>query len=200
MLIEQHYVFLQKLIDKGVSKNVTLEYDTNITNVHQRAIEQWSKFKTLMLRVSIDDYGEQNDYIRFPSKWYKLDENIKRIKELVPNTKVEISITWQMLNAYTFLNLVDHFKDYYINIRILSAPEIFDPKHLPKQAKLELIDMYNNSVHKDKIKHLVSYLTNNLNNNQLLYKESADFLNKLDVLRGTDWPKTFKQLHKSINI
>ena len=105
-----------------------------------------------------------------------------------------------MLNAYTFLNLVDHFKDYYINIRILSAPEIFDPKNLPKQAKLELIDMYNNSVHKDKIKHLVSYLTNNLNNNQLLYKESADFLNRLDVLRGTDWPKTFKQLHKSINI
>ena len=66
------------------------------------------------------------------------------------------------MTTYTFLNLVDHFKDYYINIRILSAPEIFDPKNLPKQAKLELIDMYNNSVHKDKIKPLVSYLTNNL--------------------------------------
>ena len=199
MLIEQHYVFLQKLIDKGVSKNVTLEYDTNITNVHQRAIDQWSKFKTLMLRVSIDDYGEQNDYIRFPSKWHKIDKNIQRIQKLVPNTKVEISITWQMLNAYTFLNLLDHFKNYYINIRILSAPEIFDPKQLPKQAKLELIDMYNSSIHKDKIKHLVSYLTNTLNNNQLLYKESADFLNKLDGLRGTDWTKTFKQLHKTIN-
>ena len=23
---------------------------------------KWSNFKTLMLRVSIDDYGEQNDY------------------------------------------------------------------------------------------------------------------------------------------
>ena len=62
-----------------------------------------------------------------------------------------------MLNVYTFLNLLDHFKDYYINIRIFTAPEIFDPKHLPKQAKLELIDMYNNSVHKDKIKHSISY-------------------------------------------
>ena len=76
-------MYSQKLIDKGVSKNVTLEYDTNTCKCTlQRAIEQWSNFKTLMLRVSIDDYGEQNDYIRFPSKWYKLDENIQRIPKI----------------------------------------------------------------------------------------------------------------------
>jgi organic radical activating enzyme len=198
MLIENHYVFLQKLIDKGVSKNVTLEYDTNITNVHQRAIEQWKHFKKLMLRVSIDDFGEQNDYIRFPSKWYKLNENIQRIKELVPNTQIEISITWQMLNAFTVLNLLDHFKQYHINIRILSHPVHMDTKHLPKQAKLDIIDMYTNSVHKDKLSHLINYLNNTLDYEDNCYL-CIDFLEKLDEIRGTDWKKTFIELHKSIN-
>lgn len=200
MLIEQHYVFLQKLIDQGVSQNVTLEYDTNITNVHQRAIEQWSKFKKLMLRISIDDYGEQNDYIRFPSKWYKLDENIDRIRKLIPNTQIEISITWQILNSYTFLRLLDHFKQYYINIRILSAPDLFDAKYLPKHTKLELIDIYEKSKYRDKIKPIINYLRNNLDNDNKILTDSTNFLAKLDKLRGTDWTKTFQQLYKSINI
>ena len=120
MLIEHHYTFLQKLIDAGVAGNVTLEYDTNITNVHQRAIDQWKHFKKLMLRVSIDDYGDQNNYIRFPSKWYKINENVKRMEDTLPNTQIEISVTWQLLNAFTFLKLLDHFDHYYIYIRITS--------------------------------------------------------------------------------
>ena len=35
-----------------------------ILQMYIKSPEQWSNFKTLMLRVSIDDYGEQNDYIR----------------------------------------------------------------------------------------------------------------------------------------
>ena len=198
MLVEPHYKFLQKLIDSGISKNVVLEYDTNITNVHQRAIDQWKHFKKLMLRVSIDDFGEQNDYIRFPSKWYKLNENIQRIKDLVPNTQIEISITWQMLNAFTFLKLLDHFNEYYINIRILSHPVHMDAKHLPKQAKLDIIDMYTNSIHKDKLSHLISYLNNTLDYEDNCYL-CVDFLEKLDEIRNTDWKKTFIELHKSIN-
>jgi len=198
MLIETHYNFLQKLIDAGVSKNVVLEYDTNITNVHQRAIDQWKHFKKLILRVSIDDFGEQNDYIRFPSKWYKLNENIERINKLLPRTKIEISITWQMLNAFTFLKLLDHFSNYHINIRILSNPSMLDVKHLPKQAKLDIINTYNNSVHKDKLSHLISYLTNNLEYEGNYYT-CAEFLEKLDKIRGTDWSKTFVELYNSIN-
>ena len=37
-----------------------------------------------------------------------------------------------------------------------------DVKHLPRQAKLDIIDMYTSSVHKDKLSHLISYLKNTL--------------------------------------
>ena len=202
-IIEQHYVFLQKLIDKGVSKNVTLEYDTNITNVHQRAMDQWSHFKKILLQCSIDDFGEQNDYIRFPSKWQKINENIQRAianpNVYSSDLKIQISITWQILNAFTILNLLDHFERYQIGtIRILSIPNSLDAKNLPRQAKLDIIDRYTNSVHKDKVIHLINYLKLTLDYDSDPH-DCVVFLEKLDKIRGTDWKKTFVELCDSIN-
>ena len=202
-IIEQHYSFLQKLIDKGIARQVTLEYDTNITNVHQRAVEQWAHFKKVVLRCSIDDFGEQNDYIRFPSKWHKVNENIQLAvaNPTIYNAslQIQISITWQILNAFTLLNLLDHFEEYQIGaIRILSVPSSLDAKHLSQQAKLEIMSRYANSVHSKKLSHLIKYL-----NSTLEYDSNPNdcviFLEKLDKIRGTDWKKTFVELYDSIN-
>lgn len=202
-IIEQHYSFLQKLIDNGISRNVTLEYDTNITNVHQRAVEQWSHFKKVVLRCSIDDFGEQNNYIRFPSKWHKLNENIQLAvsNPTIYNAslQIQISITWQILNAFTLLNLLDHFAEYEIgSIRILSVPSSLDAKHLPQQAKLDIMSRYANSVHSKKLSHLIKYLNSTLEYD-INPNKCVTFLEKLDKIRGTDWRKTFVELSNSIN-
>lgn len=198
-LIEQHYDFLQTLVDKDLSKNITLEYDTNITNVHERALEQWKNFKNIMLRVSIDDYGKQNDYIRFPSKWQSVSRNIDIIKERLPNTKIEISITWQILNSFTFLNLLDEFSEEYINIRILSHPEFMDVKNISANAKTKLIELYTarNDV---RLQPLINYLNSTLdyeNYDNIIKLE--DFLSSLDTQRNTNWNQTFPELYKMIN-
>ena len=103
-----------------------------------------------------------------------------------------------MLNAFTLLNLLDHFNEYHINIRILSNPDMLDAKHLPKQAKLDIINAYNTSKHKDKISHLINYMNNNLDYDNNPYS-CVEFLEKLDEIRGTNWKETFIELHKSIN-
>lgn len=198
-LIEKHYNFLQKLVDADVAQHITLEYDTNITNVHQRAIDQWKHFKKLMLRVSVDDYGEQNNYIRFPSKWSKIEQNIEKIQSKLDNTEIEISITWQILNAFTFTKLLDVFKDYYINIRILSQPDFMDPKNLSPYAKQKLINTYN-EIDDKRLQPLVSYLEEYIdyeNFEKNMYFQ--EFLSKLDNYRNTDWQQTFTELQKAIN-
>ena len=52
--------------------------------------------------------------------------------------------------------------------------------------------MYSNPVHKDKLKHLISYLNSTLeyDSNHMIV-----FLEKLDEIRGTDWKKTFVNLY-----
>jgi len=196
-IIEQHYEFLQMLVDRGYAQDIVLEYDTNITNVHQRAIDLWKNFKRLLLRVSIDDFGNQNDYIRYPSKWDIIDTNYLKLQEAIPNVKLEISLTWQVLNAFTFKSLYKFFDPDSISVRILSSPDHFDCAWLPRHTKQQLIELY---LEAKMPMHLVRYLEDNLDNyDKGLHQDFLKFVNKLDDIRGTDWNEVFVDLSKSIN-
>ena len=69
LIINAHYDFLQKCVDEGYASKLVIEYNTNITNVPQRAWDIWKHFKNVIVGVSIDGNKEVNDLIRFPSKW-----------------------------------------------------------------------------------------------------------------------------------
>jgi hypothetical protein len=75
---------------------------------------------------------------------------------------------------------------------------MLDCKQLSKQSKLDLINIYENSEHRSKIQHLINYLKMTMEYEGNIY-ECADFLERLDVLRKTNWQKTFTELFKSIN-
>lgn len=207
MLIEPHYDFLQKLVDAGLAKNIKLEYDTNLTNIHQRAIDLWKNFEHVELRVSLEDFGEQNNYIRFPSKWHIIDRNIKRIEALnLPNFYLAFSITWQVLNSFTITNLLDYLRKYEESaIRILSEPEEFDVAFLPKCAKIKLVEHYNNWAGDDrwkqkKVAPLIKYIKTNMDNyTSKWYKQFFVTVEKLDSARNTNWKQTFPELNKEIS-
>ena len=76
LIIDAHYDFLQKCVDGGYAKNLVIEYNSNITNIPQRAWNIWKHFKNVVVGVSIDGIGEVNNLIRFPSKWWKIEENL----------------------------------------------------------------------------------------------------------------------------
>ena len=94
-LVENMYDLLQKFIDNNWAKDIELEYNINLTNIPRRAIELWHHFKLVTLGGSIDAVGEHNNYIRYPSKWSKIDENVKWLDQ---NTKSNINFfctsTW----------------------------------------------------------------------------------------------------------
>lgn len=196
-IIEQHYNFLEMLVEKGYAQDITLEYDTNITNMHVRAIDLWSKFKHLYLRVSIDDFGERNNYIRYPSKWESIDNNILRLQQAIPDLELEVSLTWQVLNCYTFRELYKWFEKDQISVRILSSPDHLDCAWLPKHTKQELINLY--TEHSMPV-HLINYLESHLDDyDEDMHKQFLYFCKKLDAVRGTSWKETFVDLHNSIN-
>jgi sulfatase maturation enzyme AslB (radical SAM superfamily) len=195
-IIEQHYEFLQMLVDAGVSENITLEYDTNLTNVHTRSLDLWKNFKKLFLRLSVDDYGEQNDYIRYPSKWHIIERNISTLRNSIPDLRLEVSLTWQVLNAFTFINLLDFFKHDEVSIRILSTPEFLDCAWLPKSAKQDLIALYKQHSVPE---HLINYLQEAMGDyDKQLHQQFLSFCDKLDTIRGTSWRTIFVDLDKYI--
>lgn len=195
MLIEPHYDLLQKIIDSGRADEVTLEYDTNLTNIHQRAIDLWSSFKKVKLRVSVDDFGEQFNYVRFPSKWSKVSENIEKMS-LLNNIELSFTVTWQITTAYTTPNLLKYLDkfDCDTSIRILSTPRYYDVAILPREAKDELIAIYSNLDTKTKVSHLINYLERD--GDESLIDECVATLTKLDELRTTNWKTTFPDLYR----
>jgi len=114
---DEHFEFLKMLIEKGRSKNIGLSYVTNLTGVTDELLELWDKFKTVHLSVSIDGFDKVNEYIRYPFKWSKTENNLKTILSLCQEHVLThkytmgLSCTHSIYNAIQAHDLIEYFYD-----------------------------------------------------------------------------------------
>ena len=55
-----------------------IEINTNLTYINQSMLQNLCFFKEVLLSPSIDAYGDKNDWIRSPSRFSKIEKNMKR--------------------------------------------------------------------------------------------------------------------------
>lgn len=131
-LIEQHYVFLEEMLRRGLNEQITLHYNTNLTNVQPRFMNILKNFKT-GLSCSIDGYGKINNYIRSPSEWGTISKNFETYMSDTPDTTLLIWTTVQVLNVLYIDDLYEWVyslnKKYNRNIA-LQLFTLTRPKHL----------------------------------------------------------------------
>jgi len=148
-LIKEHMQFLLKLVEKNKSKEITLEYHTNGTNLPPKLIELWQNFKQIKLSFSVDDIEERLYYQRFPSKHDVVVNNIINIKnEGSINTDIEIVPTVSLYNVYNLDRLYKFYQDE-VSIRVniinfLTYPSKLAIFNLPDQDKDMLLEKYSN--------------------------------------------------------
>jgi MoaA/NifB/PqqE/SkfB family radical SAM enzyme len=63
-LITKNLEYLEKLIESGRSKSITLAINTNMTNSKPKFYKLLKEFKTVVCSPSIDGYGAMQEYIR----------------------------------------------------------------------------------------------------------------------------------------
>lgn len=110
LIIERHYEFLQHCIDAGHAEHITLEYNTNLTNIQPRALEMWGQFKQVQFGVSIDGIGDTLEYVRNPLKSSLLEKNLKRLDDYgveAGNYIAWLSFTIGALNAFHLTDFID---------------------------------------------------------------------------------------------
>lgn len=98
LMIKEHRRFLEEIILRGYSKEISLRYNSNGLFINQEFIEIWSKFKKVKFNVSIDSLGERNHYIRYPSEWIKILEVLDILDDTPENISSNIEVTVQALN------------------------------------------------------------------------------------------------------
>jgi|TARA_Y100000310_G_scaffold24790_1_gene23786 sulfatase maturation enzyme AslB (radical SAM superfamily) len=109
LIIQEHIDFLKQCIKFDISQNIVLFYTTNLTTVKDELFDLWEEFRHIYLGVSIDGYKEVDDYIRYPSKWAKLEKNIKKVSKWKKDLSMDLQIhaTFQALNVLNYDKLLE---------------------------------------------------------------------------------------------
>ena len=90
--------FIDKLINCGLSKNIRIDINTNLTMITLDSIEKLkNNFKQVYIKGSIDGVNEVNNYLRYPSKWQDIVDAVKLIKS-IKNNNLDFVVTTAMSN------------------------------------------------------------------------------------------------------
>jgi MoaA/NifB/PqqE/SkfB family radical SAM enzyme len=159
MMIQRHFKFLQECVESGDSKNMILQYDTNLTNLPQKVMNYWSEFKEIWIGFSIDGMGKELEYMRNPIKWEHMLKNINKVEEfakLNTNAKINDSVT---VSIYNILHILDYIEwkvksgkydfDYvwqkhgtHFGVHPLHSPKFLDVRTIPPKAKRTIVKKY----------------------------------------------------------
>lgn len=178
LLIEKHYDFLEKLIEKGLAEKIALSYNTNLTILPERVLQAWRKFKKIQVMVSIDGVNEVNKYIRHPTNWDILTRNIKKIEneqELTKKFFLTLNTTVQLYNVFNLTKLMDfcmtETKDFVF--------PLLNPLFYPEELSIQVLP----EAYKDKVELMLkNYLSENAEKLKARYKNIEHITKSIEGL------------------
>jgi len=140
-LAEKHWGYLQRLIDRGLNKQVTLWYNINVTNLPDKLLEIWKQFKNVQVTCSIDDLLERNEYIRTGTKWDVVMRNLDKLQaQTWLSPTVCQTISW--MNIYYIKEFYDFMnsRGLHVHLNTVHDPMFLSPNILPLNAKKAVQD------------------------------------------------------------
>lgn len=86
----------------NAKQQLTLCFQTNGTQpIHPRNHELIDKFRLVKLHFSLDGYGKQFEYLRWPASWDQVASNIMHIRDTAPsNVMFHVEETVSIFNLY----------------------------------------------------------------------------------------------------
>jgi organic radical activating enzyme len=98
LLIKEHKLFLEEIVARGYADKIVLRYNTNGILISDKMINLWAKFKKVKVGFSLDGMAERNHYIRNPSDWNTIVENLHILDNAPDNIQTNIALAVQILN------------------------------------------------------------------------------------------------------
>jgi hypothetical protein len=167
LVVKEHYTWLQQIVDMGLAKNITLQYNSNGTTIPKKILEIWQHFKHITLSLSIDAVDELAYYVRHPSKWHVIQRNVGKLAIYTRNNtnlSVQTHVTLSSLNIHALPKIVawcaqnyktwNHidksdpmnwrhhgYQNYLPHFNIVERPYNMHMCHIPNNIKNQMCDM-----------------------------------------------------------
>jgi organic radical activating enzyme len=196
MMIERHYEFLQKCIDMKQSVKMILEYNTNMSNLPNRVLDMWTKFKQVRVGASMDGIESVVEYQRWPLKWSQAYKNLQKLDEYAQNNNNILAWLACTVTAYNvwhiptfmrwkldesgFKKINSTIKRPIITHHVAHGPKRVNVRVLTKYLKEELALYYNASIEEFKrYPDNISKNAESILNSIIKYTNAADYSDKL---------------------
>ena len=201
--IKKQKRLLQRYVDSGQSKDITLHYTTNGQIFPgQEWWNLWQNFKEIDMQLSIDGVGKRYEYIRFPAKEGTIEKNIQLyIEKEKTNNNLRLSVS-HTVSSYSIYYLTEFF-DWCESVGlpqpwcgVVNTPKHMRPQVFPKVIKDKIIAHLNSSRHQD-VHTWAAYITNN--DSSEYYDEFLQLTNAHDLYRNLNFANTFPELKKLLD-
>ena len=216
-LIKENWDFVDYLKEKGYSKNINLDFNTNCTQNPDKLIATFEDFRFVEIRFSIDGYREVQEYIRYPSKWKEIENNVlKMLKSWRKNVYFYFAPVVQIYNILDIVQLLKWIDELRVHhnirscyLRMCIEPNFLNIAILPKNVKTEAFSQI--ETYKNNYKGYDLGLLNSLGavENVLKSEEKPDigkdlrsfyrYTKLLDQHRGNSFEKIFPELNRLLN-
>ena len=186
----------------GQAKHMSLHYTTNaMIYPDDRWWSLWANFKNVDIQLSIDGIEQRAEYIRYPSKWDTITENINKyisVKRSMPNLQLSVSHTVSAYNIY----YLDEFFTWCYGIGLprpwlgkVHTPASMRPSVWPLEAKKFIVDHLMTSKDADVLTW--AKLIDNIDDSAH-FEEFKKQTAQHDQYRGLEFDKTFPEMAKWI--
>ena len=216
-----------ELIDYCYKNNTLHDKDitivTNLTNTNPKMTQWLPKMKAWTIWASLDGIGDVTEYIRYPSNFKKVSENLQYYKELLDkhgNGKITFSPAVQLLNIHQLDEMLKWFIDFSdgnwgktINISWMAQvwyPRICNYDTAPREYRLLVADKLEKSAdyftNYDGISYFYNKQIENLRKDQLDKETENDlqssFVRYNDTQdkhrKGNTWRKLLPSLEQTL--
>lgn len=177
----------------ALSPDIEIGFNTNLTLLTADLMHSLRSVKRLSLAVSLEGVGAANDYIRFPSTWADIHDNLQICRREFPHAQITCNHTLQHASVYGLPALIMYCdeNDLSINFNLVQGNPNLSWQSVPPpdlerfRYWIERNDMQPH--YKDFLqKHCAT-----INFDRAKYHGFRQYVELLDAIRGTSWDDTF---------
>lgn len=222
-IIKEHYDLLKECIARGEAHHIELRYNSNAVDIPHELFELWKPFKRVRFHFSLDSIGEMNHYIRYPTNWEHIKQQLHRMDKTDSNVEITIACAVQALNIYYLPDFIEwkikeNFKKinpWPLGASLINFHFVYHPAHL----NVKVLPLWFKEKVRQKYEKFYVWLEENYRNDSAFLNsdygikrlkgmvnfmfsedwsnrmpEFREYLERMDKIRGTDFRQTFPEM------
>ena len=204
-LIKEHFNLLQRAVELGYAKNISIHYNTNGTTWDAELVEIWRHFENVEIAFSIDNIGKRFEIERSGATWADVCQNIENAKELRSrsrNITLQVCMTINIQNVYYFEELcrwidTQGFNMVYVNM--LHDPSHMNIGHMRECAKEAVIEKLRAGMfhpkHRNDVEGIIRFIQNGQSTDGT---EFCNFMKRTDANRHENFAHTHAEIAEAM--